>query len=76
MEDEKRERTYLVIATNYIIQFPNTVNGNYTNVYPIKIYQLIRIFLCENNVSEGERRKKNILVFSSMLTSILGMLCM
>ena len=44
------------LPSNYLGQFQETVNDNYTNVYPTEIYQLVDMFLCEKNVSEEERR--------------------
>ena len=43
-------------GTDYLIPLQETVNDNYTNVYRTHIYQLVDLFLCENNVTEEERR--------------------
>ena len=46
----------LTFAADYLNHLQNTINGNYTNVCQIKIYQLVDIFLCEKNVNKEERR--------------------
>ena len=58
-----KKKTYLAFAVNYLIQLQKTIYGNQTNVYQIRIYQLVDI------MSAKKKEGNSCLLFDDYLDS-------